>query len=192
MQIENGNEPVLVPAADRIWCAVHTRYQHENLVQTLLSRGGFETFLPTYKKYHRWKDRKKEISHPLFPGYVFVADIQTDKLRVVSTPGVCAIVSVAGVPAVIPESEIAAIRRAIVNPFAVEPHCYLNNGDFVRIVDGPFEGMEGILVRKKGSTRLVVSVEMLGRAVAIEIDESAVQRVRPGLAAPEIVNQDSA
>ena len=178
--MQNGmNEPLPSFNANRSWCAVHTRYQHETLVETLLVRKGFETFLPTYKKLHRWKDRKKQMTHPLFPGYVFVANAQMEKPRVVSTPGVCAIVSVAGVPALISDSEISTIRRAVLNPFAVEPHAYLTSGDLVRIVTGPFEGMEGILVRKKGSTRLVISVELLGRSAAIEMDESVVQLIKP-------------
>lgn len=163
----------------RSWCAVHTRYQHENLVESLLVRKGFETFLPTYKKMHRWKDRKKEITRALFPGYVFVANAQSERLRVVTTPGVCTIVSVAGVPAEIPDSDIETIRRAVLNPFLVEPHPYLKNGDFVRIVEGPFEGMEGVLVRKKGLARLIISVELLGQAAAIEMDESLVQCIAP-------------
>jgi transcription antitermination factor NusG len=179
MQNESSIEQVQSQTQPRSWCAIHTRYQHECLVEVLLGRKGFETFLPTYKKIHRWKDRKKEITHALFPGYVFVANAQAERLQVITTPGVCAMVSIAGVPATIPDFEIAAIRRAVLNPLGVEPHPYLRNGDFVRIVEGPFEGMQGILVRKKGSTRLVVSVELLGRAAAIEMDESLVRHIAP-------------
>jgi len=162
---------------ERSWCAVHTRYQHEGLVDTLLTQKGFETFLPTYKKVHRWKDRKKEITHALFPGYLFVADAQAERLRIVTTPGVSAMVSIAGVPVTIPDAEVANIRRAVLDPFAVEPHPLIQDGDFVRIVGGPFEGMEGILVRKSGSTRLVVSIELLGRAAAVEMNEAFVLRI---------------
>lgn len=162
------------------WCAVHTRYQHETSVNSLLALKGFETFLPTYIKLHRWKDRKRQISKALFPGYLFVANVQNDRLAVLTTPGVCAIVSAGGAPAVIPQCEIESIRRAVINPLAVEPHAYLRSGDYVRVTHGPLEGMEGILLRKKSSLRLVVCVEMLGRAAAVEIDGAWIDRVKPG------------
>lgn len=114
----------------------------------------------------------------LFPGYVFVANAQQERLRVVTTPGVCGIVSVAGVPAVIPSHEIESIRRAVAGPYPLEPHVYLKEGDHVRIIRGPLTGIEGILVRKKGSLRLIVSVEMLGRAAAMEIDEANIEPVK--------------
>jgi transcription antitermination factor NusG len=161
-----------------VWCAVHTRYQHESSVHTLLSMKGFQTFLPTYKKMRHWKDRKKEMAAALFPGYVFVANAQQERLRVVSTPGVCAIVSIGGVPAVIMNHEIESIRRAIAGPYPVEPHDYLKEGDHVRITRGPLNGIEGILVRKKRSLRLVVCVEMLGRAAAMEIDGASIEPVK--------------
>lgn len=161
----------------KFWCAVHTRYQHETSVESLLTLKGFETFLPMYIQMHAWKDRKKQISRPLFPGYVFVADIDEGRLHVVSTPGVCAVVSVAGVPAKIASEEIESIRRAVSNPYAVEPHHYLREGDHVRVVRGPLEGVEGILLRKKSSVRLIVSLELLGRAAAVEIDDSCVEHL---------------
>jgi transcription antitermination factor NusG len=172
------------PSVTAVWCAVHTRYQHESSVDTLLSMKGFQTFFPTYKQIRRWKDRKKEMAAPLFPGYVFVANAQQERLRVVSTLGVCAIVSIAGVPAVIPNQEIESIRRAIAGPYPVAPHVYLNEGDHVRITRGPLTGIEGILVRRKGSLRLVVCVEMLGRAAAMEIDGASIEPVKHRLTRP--------
>jgi transcription antitermination factor NusG len=172
------------PDATPVWCAVHTRYQHESSVHALLSLKGFETFLPTYKKLRRWKDRRKEIAAALFPGYVFVANAHNERLRVVSTPGVCALVSIAGTPAVISTQEIESIRRAIAGPYLIEPHEYLNEGDHVRITRGPLTGIEGILVRKKGSCRLVVSVEMLGRAAAMEIDGTSIEQIRQPVQRP--------
>jgi transcription antitermination factor NusG len=158
-----------------LWCAVHTRYQHEDSVHSLLSLKGFETFFPTYKRIRRWKDRKKEMDAALFPGYVFVANVHKDRWRVLSTLGVCAIVSVAGTPAIIPNHEIDSIRRAIAGPYPVEPHLYLKEGDRVRIARGPLTGVEGILVRKKAALRLVISVDMLGRAAAMEIEGASIE-----------------
>jgi transcription antitermination factor NusG len=158
------------------WNALHTRYQHERQVEAMLSAKGFETFLPTYDTFHKWKDRRKKISEALFPGYLFIADVTDRKIQVVTTPGVCAIVSVAGTPATIPEHEIEAIRKCVSDTGKVEPHPYLQGGDVVRVQNGPLSGVEGILVRKKDSCRLVVSVEILGRAAAVEIDAGCVSK----------------
>ena len=164
------------------WCAVHTRYQHEHLANDLLTAKGFETFFPTFERVHAWKDRRKAISHALFPGYLFVANIGTARLQVVSTPGVCSIVSVAGVPATIPDYEIEAIRRAVSSPYAVSPHPYLKRGDCVQVCHGPLTGIRGILLRTEKLSRLILTIELLGRAVAVEIESSCVEPVR--MAAP--------
>jgi transcription antitermination factor NusG len=161
------------------WYALHTRYQHEKLVAELLALKGFQTFLPTYRTTRQWKDRKKQLSLPLFPGYLFVEDVDEQKVQVLNTPGVCSIISVAGVPSVIASDEIASIRRAVDSVYAVEPHPFLNEGDVVRVKSGPLAGLEGILTGKKGAYRLVISIQMLGRSAAVEIDASDIQRVQP-------------
>jgi len=170
---------------EKQWCALHTRYQHENLVNGLLRMKGFDTFYPTCSRIHAWKDRKKRVSEALFPGYLFVANIGAHRLEVVSTPGVCAIVSIAGTPATIPNDEIEAIRQALLSPYPVEPHLYVNEGDGVRIVQGPLSGVQGILVRKANSARLVLAIQMLGRAAAVEIDSACVDSLEPVPPAPE-------
>jgi len=162
------------------WNALHTRYQHERQVEAMLSAKGFETFLPTYDSFHKWKDRTKKISEALFPGYLFIADVTERRLQVMTTPGVCAIVSIAGTPATIPEHEIEAIRKCVSDVGKVEPHPYLQGGDVVRVQNGPLSGVEGILVRKKDSCRLVVSVDILGRAAAVEIDAGCVSKASWG------------
>lgn len=162
------------------WNALHTRYQHERQVEAMLSAKGFETFLPTFDTFHKWKDRTKRISEALFPGYLFIAGVTERRLQVMTTPGVCAIVSVAGIPATIPEHEIEAIRKCVSDAGKVEPHPYLQGGDVVRVQHGPLSGVEGILVRRKDSYRLVVSVEILGRAAAVEIDAACVTKASRG------------
>ena len=158
------------PAAPTQWNALHTRYQHERTVETLLVAKGFETFLPTYERVRRWKDRNKRIAEALFPGYLFVANVHDRRLRVLDTPGVCDLVSVAGIPATIPNHEIEAIRKSVADPSKVEPHPFLKSGDLLRVEWGPLAGVEGILLRAKDAFRLVVSIEILGRAAAVEID----------------------
>ena len=159
------------------WHALYTRYQHEKVVDEFLTRQGFETFLPLYTAVHRWKDRAKQLSVPLFPNYVFLRDGVGHRLQILKTPGVCSIVESGGRPGVIPDSEIAAVRRVVENSLRIEPHPFLANGDWVRIKSGPLAELEGILVRKQDRLRLVLSVEMLGRSVAVEVGAFRVERV---------------
>jgi transcription antitermination factor NusG len=176
LELEALEQTDVLPAK---WFAVHTRYQHEQQVNEHLGRKGFDTFYPTCSKWQQWSDRKKKVSQALFPGYLFVTEIANRRLQVVETPGVCGIVSVAGAPAPIPTTEIEAIRRAVTSPYPVEGHAYLISGDHVRVVEGPLVGVNGILVRSERSARLVLSVELLGRSVAVELDAQSVERVLP-------------
>ena len=182
------------PAASTQWSALHTRYQHERTVETLLVAKGFETFLPTYERVRRWKDRNKRIAEALFPGYLFVANVHDRRLKVLGTPGVCDLVSVAGIPATIPNHEIEAIRRSVADPSKVAPHPFLKGGDLLRVEWGPLAGVEGILVRAKDAFRLVVSIEILGRAAAVEIDIACVIKAfrwRTGVPALSFKNSNS-
>jgi transcription antitermination factor NusG len=159
------------------WCALRTCHQHEKTVATILSQKGFEVFLPTYEAVHRWNDRNKRLTLPLFPGYLFFIDDQERRAQILSTPGVHTILKAGNVPAVIPDEEIASIRRMIESTLRVEPHPFLANGDSVRIKAGPLAGLEGIVSRTKHTLHLVLSVKMLGRSAAVEIDASVVEPV---------------
>jgi len=159
------------------WCALQTRHQHERTVATILCSKGFEVFLPAYRAVHRWKDRNKELTLPLFPGYLFFVDEIDRRAHVLSTPGIRGIVRAGGAPAAIPDHEIAGIRRMVESPFRVEPHPFLSDGDLVRIKAGPLAGLEGIVSRRKDGFRLVVSVSMLGRSAAVEIDGCSMERI---------------
>lgn len=162
------------------WHALYTRHQHEKVVAQALSGKGFEVFLPLYSAVRRWKDRQKELSLPLFPSYVFIQGGLDRMLNIVTTPGVHALVGWGGRPAVVPQEEIEAVRRMVQSAIQVEPHPYLKSGDWVRIKSGPLEGIRGILLRKKSVYRLVLSVEMLEKSVAVEVDVSAVERIDRG------------
>ena len=159
------------------WYALHTRHQHEKLVARSLVCKGFEIFLPQYNVVRKWSDRTKQITLPLFPCYVFVRGGLAKRLAVLTTPGVHGFVGFAGHAAPIPENEIEAVRKAAQNA-TIEPHPFLKCGDRVRVISGPLEGVEGVLVRKKNSFRLVLSLELLARSAAVEVDASAVERVR--------------
>jgi transcription antitermination factor NusG len=163
---------------DAVWHALYTRYQHEKLVAQALSGKGFEVFLPQYRSVHRWKDRQKDCTLPLFPNYVFIRGGLDRMLNIVTTPGVHFLISWGGRPADIPSEQIEIVRRLVESPLQVEPHPFLKCGDLVRIKLGPLEGIEGILVRKTGGFRLVLSVEMLSKSAAVEVDISMVERVR--------------
>jgi transcription antitermination factor NusG len=152
------------------WWVVYTRHQHEKSVGEMLETKGFEVFLPLYESTRRWKDRRKVLSLPLFPCYVFVRGAIDRRLPVLTIPGVHMIISHGDRIATVPHDEIEAIRRTIDGPFSVEPHPFLRCGERVRVVRGPLEGVEGILTRKKNFYRLVLSVEMLAQSVSVEID----------------------
>lgn len=159
------------------WWALYTRHQHEKVVAEMLAAKGFEVFLPVYDSIRRWKDRRKVLSLPLFPCYVFVRGRLDRRLQVVSTPGVHMLLTKGEQIAVIPEEEIGSIRRAVDGSFRVEPHPFLKCGERVRVTRGSLEGVEGILVRKKNLYRLVLSVDMLAQSVGVEVDASDVEPV---------------
>jgi transcription antitermination factor NusG len=159
------------------WYALYTRHQHEKTVAHILTNKGFETLLPLYSVARRWKDRTKLLFLPLFPCYVFLNGGLERRMDIMTTPGIHSLVSNAGQPAAIPPAEIDAIRRAVESGSRLEPHPLLRRGDWVRVKCGPLEGIQGILVRKKNLYRLILSVEMLGKSAAVEIDALLVERL---------------
>jgi len=152
------------------WYAAYTRHQHEKAAATHLAGKGIDVLLPLYRSLNRWKDRTKTVFLPLFPGYVFVhADLKR-RLDVLRAPGVCWLVGSAGIPVAIPQPDIDWIRRLTEAPLACEPHPYLKCGHRVRVRSGPLEGMEGVLVRLKNRWRVVVTMDLLRQAAAVEMD----------------------
>src|SRR6202171_5721165 len=181
------SEPMVIPdscVCESSWYAIYTRHQDEKMVAQILTSKGFNTFLPIYAASHNWKDRIKALSLPLFPCYVFLKGGLERRLQIVTTPGMYGIVSSGGQPAAIPDIEIEAIRRVVESGVPVEAHPYLKCGNRVRIKCGPLAGIQGILVRKKNISRLVLSVEILGTAAAIEIAAFQVE----ALSAPRLRN----
>lgn len=162
---------VNVPEGGR-WYAAYTCARHEKRVAQQLEERQVDSFLPLYRSTRRWKDRRKELQLALFPGYVFVRLDLKDRLRVLQLPGVVSFVSFRGIPAPLREGEIETLRQGMANPMRIEPHPYLKVGRRVRVEGGPFTGTEGILVRRRGSCRVVVSIDLLMRSVAVEVDEA--------------------
>lgn len=167
---------------DACWYALYTRHQHEKTVAGMLAGKGFEVFLPLYAAAHRWQDRVKRLSLPLFPGYVFLRSIPDRRMAARVTPGVIHFVP-GDRPVPIAEAEIDHLRQAGASRASILPHPFLKAGDWVRVRSGPLEGVEGILTHWKGKYRLVLSVELLQQSAAVEIDASAVERARRSLPA---------
>src|SRR5215469_3998503 len=166
------------PSGDR-WYALQLRTQWESSTATMLSNKGYETFLPTYKILKRARDRSFEASAPLFPGYLFCGFNVFDRLPVLITPGVITVVGNGRTPIPIENSELEAIRKMASTGLSVKPCPYLEVGQLVRIEEGALRGVEGILTTFKGTQRIVVSISLLRRSVALEIDRSMVFPVQP-------------
>src|SRR6266566_6693397 len=159
------------------WYAAYTSANHENSVAEQLGVRAVEHFLPTYSSVRRWKDRQVTLQLPLFPGYVFVRIALRDRLRVQQVPGVARLVGFDGTPAALPEEEIEALRTGLVSGVRAEPHPYMTAGRRVRITAGPLAGNEGILVRRKGNLRVVLSIDLIQRSILVQIDAASLEPV---------------
>ncbi len=154
------------------WYALQCWLRKESLIAAQLEGQGFECFLPKYKSVREWSDRKKEVEQPLFPGYLFCRFDYTRRRPVVVTPGVLQIVGCGRTPMPIEDREIEAIQIAVASGIPSQPWPYLEVGEKVRIHTGKLSGLEGILVNFKGNHRVVLSVSLLQRSVALEVDLS--------------------
>lgn len=154
------------------WYAVYTCANHEKRVAEQFASRTVEHFLPLYESVRRWQDRKVRLQVPLFPGYLFVRMETRDRLRVLQIPGVVRMVGFHGSPTPMPEEDIDSIRAFLDRGWRAEPHPYLQAGRRARVVRGPLAGIAGIVLRRKNRTRLVISVDLIQRAMAIEMDES--------------------
>jgi len=164
------------------WFAILARTGREKSATLLLENNGYECYLPIIKITRQWSDRLKEIELPLFPGYLFCRMNPHDRLPVLTTPGVVQIVGVGKSPIPVEEQEIAAIQRVGKSGVSIMPWPYLQVGNVARIENGPLRGLSGIVIRIKSGLKLVLSVSLLQRSVAVEIDRSwicAVHPVRP-------------
>lgn len=157
------------------WFAIWTRSRHEKLVRDQLREKHVEVFLPTILKWSRWKDRKKQIEWPLFPGYCFARFDVTDRLPVLKCEGVVSIVGVDGHPSPIPPLEIDGIRTLVESELAFDPCPLIKEGMMVEVKAGPLKGVVGRLVRKGSHARLVLSVDLIGQAVSVEVDAADVK-----------------
>lgn len=159
---------------NRFWFALRVKPRHEKTAAWALRLKGFEEFLPLYRARSRWSDRIKELELPLFPRYIFCKFTPPERLRVLTTPGVQVVVGNGSTPVPVAAAEIAAIEAIIESGVAAQPWPFLLAGHLVRIVAGPLAGLEGVLLEVKNQFRLLVSVTLLQRSVAVEIDPLSV------------------
>jgi transcriptional antiterminator NusG len=151
------------------WYAAHTRANHEKLVAEQLGRRAVEHFLPLYQSVRKWADRRKRLEVPLFPGYIFVRLPFQERLRVLEIPSVARLVGFDNLPTPLPDAEMEAMRNGLTRHLRAVPHPYLKVGRRVRVIRGPLEGCEGILLRNKGDFRVVLSIDLIMRSVAVEV-----------------------
>jgi transcription termination/antitermination protein NusG len=157
------------------WFAVWTRSRHEQVVREQLDSKGYQAFLPTIPKWSRWKDRKKKIDWPLFPGYCFAKFDPQERLAVLKCSGVVSIVSFNGEIAPIPDVEIDSIRRLVESDLQYDPCPLINEGMTVEVTHGPLKGVVGKLLRKGSHARLMLAVDLIGQAVSVEVDAADVK-----------------
>jgi len=162
-------------ASELAWYAVWTRSRHEQIVREQIGRKGFEVFLPTITRWSRWKDRKKKIDWPLFPGYCFARFEARERLPILTCTGVVSIVSFDGEPAPVPDQDIDGIRRLVTSELQYDPCPLVREGMVVEVTHGPLKGVVGRLVRKGAHARLVLSVDLIGQAVSVEVDAADVR-----------------
>lgn len=178
MHLDASNSQYEVKPADPRWYAIYTKHHHEKKSADLLARKGIEAYLPLYRSVRQWQDRKKKLDVPLFPGYVFIRSTLENRTEILGTPGVFFIVASVGQSCWIPDQDIESMRTMTKSRALIEPHPFLRSGDYVRIRRGPLEGVQGILTRVKNQDRVVLCVELLRKAVSVEIVITDVEKMR--------------
>lgn len=162
------------------WYAAYTRHNHERTVLDHFVQRSLESWFPTYETTRRWKDRKVQLRFPLFPGYIFVRVALKERRRILDVPGFVRLVGFGGSPTPLTNEDISAVQKACHCACRrVEPCAYLFAGARVRIIDGPFQGMEGAVVRRKGNLRVVVSLELIKSSFMVEVDQAEIRPAFP-------------
>jgi len=176
--MENHNLP---------WFALTVRARWEKGVATVLAGKGYDCWCPQYRTMRRWSDRMKEVELPLFPGYLFCSFNPYERLPLLQTPGVTGVVSFANGPEPVNAEELAAVRSVVESGLEAQPWPYLKVGQTVQVQRGPLMGLEGILLSHKAGFRVVVSMDLLRRSVAVEVDRASVAAVNHSSPTPQLV-----
>ncbi len=183
-EISAGSEAILTKPAENHyprpeWYALYTRSRFEKKMLSELTERSVEVFLPMREIISRWKDRKKKIWIPLFPGYIFINHVDTpeNRFRILNIPGAVRFVGIKGHADPIPEEQIQYVRRFLEASIAIDPYPYIQVGSRVEVIAGPLSGVRGILVEKRGRFRFVLQVDLIRQAISVEIDASDVRPV---------------
>jgi transcriptional antiterminator RfaH len=163
--------------SEQNWYVAYTCSRHEKYLAEQCEKHGITAFLPVYAVQRYWKRRRAEVLLPLFPSYVFVRMALAERFRVLALPGIVSLVSCRGVPAVVPESQIEPLRKAVTLGRA-EPCVYLQSGKRVRVTAGPLVGLEGVIHEVKNKVHVIVSFECMNRSVLISLDATEVAALR--------------
>ena len=161
------------------WYAIYTRSRNEKKVSMQLEERGLEHFLPLVPQLRYWKDRKKIVNMPIFPGYVFVNIKISEKIRVLRANGVVRFIEFNGSPSPIPDAQIEDVRQLLKYPDRVETASYFNCRDPVEITAGPFSGIRGKIIHSRGKQRLLVGIEIIHQAISVEIDSAWLKHSKP-------------
>ena len=159
------------------WYAIHTRSRHEKVVRDQFTAKGITHLLPLYLKRSVWKDRVKMIEVPLFGGYIFGHFALQNRLQILTTVGVVRLIGINGTPISVPEKQIEGVRTMVEQHLPYDPHPYLSEGMRVRVMRGPLTGTEGVLVEKKRHFRFIISVDLIQKSVAVDIDSADIEPV---------------
>jgi transcription antitermination factor NusG len=163
---------------DALWYAGYTAARHEKRVAEHFAQRGVEHFLPLYETIHRWNNGRHRVQLPLFPGYIFVRIALQERLRVLEVPGFVRLVGFNSLPVPLPEADINRMKEALNKGVLAEPYPYLTVGTRVEIRNGPLQGMTGILLRRQNKCRVVISVDLIMRSMAVEVEASDVVPMR--------------
>ncbi len=155
---------------NREWYAVYTMVRHEKKVNDSLAEKNIETFLPLREVLSKWKDRKKRVRIPLFPGYLFINIPLQDRWNVLNTSGVVKILGVNGNPVPVSLEQIEAVRRVLESKVEYDCYTYFTQGREVVVVNGVLEGVRGRILERRGNYRLIISVDIIKRSISVEVD----------------------
>ncbi len=164
------------------WYACYTRARHEKQVEAQLRQRGMESYLPLVQQMRQWSDRKKAVQFPLFPSYVFGRFRLADLHNVLTTPGVSTIVRANGYPTPIPPGDLDNVKHFVAaladSGLEPDPRPFLAEGQWVRVMEGPFEGVEGIVVEARGRKRVLVGLAAIGQGLEIDIDTRLLKAIK--------------
>jgi transcription antitermination factor NusG len=163
---------------EMLWYAGYTASRHEKRVAEHFAQRGIEHFLPLYETIHRWNNGRHRVQLPLFPGYIFVRIALRNRLQVIEVPGFVRLVGFNSPPCPLPEADINKMKEALNKGVLAEPYPYLTVGTRVEVRNGPLQGMTGILLRRQNRCRVVISVDLIMRSMAVEVEAADVVPVR--------------